>query len=133
VTLGSNPGMNSDYAIRVQVTPTYLAEHSAPEANRFAFSYTVVIENIGTKSAQLRTRHWVISDANGKVQEVRGPGVVGEQPLLPPGGRFEYTSGTVIATSVGTMHGSYQMLCPDGHSFEAPIPSFVLSIPRTLH
>jgi ApaG protein len=122
-----------DYAIDVRVTPTYLPEQSVPAENRFAFAYTVRIANVGGKTAQLRTRHWLITDANGKVQEVRGPGVVGEQPILEPGDCFEYTSGAVIATQVGTMRGSYQMLSPDGHSFDAEIPVFVLSIPRTLH
>jgi ApaG protein len=121
------------YAMDIAVQPRYLPEQSEPEAGKYAFAYTVRILNVGQKTAQLRTRHWVITDANGHVQEVRGAGVVGEQPMLEPGQQFEYTSGAVIATSVGTMHGSYQMLCPDGHSFDAPIARFTLSIPRTLH
>ncbi len=125
--------MNSDYDISVQVSPRYLPEQSAPEQNRYAFAYTVRITNVGKKAAQLQTRHWVITDANGKIEEVRGPGVVGEQPNLAPGGSFEYTSGAVIATSVGSMRGSYQMLSHDGHAFDAEIKAFTLSIPRTLH
>lgn len=122
-----------DYAIDVRVEPRYLPEQSMPEAGRFAFAYTVRIANVGAKTAQLRTRHWVITDADGHVQEVRGPGVVGEQPVLAPGDSYEYQSSAVIATQVGTMRGSYQMLCADGHQFEAEIPCFTLSIPRTLH
>lgn len=122
-----------DYAIDVRVEPRYLPEQSMPEAARFAFTYTVRIANVGAKTAQLRTRHWIITDADGHVQEVRGPGVVGEQPVLAPGEFYEYQSSAVIATQVGTMRGSYQMLCVDGHQFDAEIPCFTLSIPRTLH
>jgi ApaG protein len=125
--------MNSDYAITVQVSQRYLPEQSAPLQNRYAFAYTVRITNVGNKAAQLQNRHWLITDANGKTEEVRGPGVVGEQPNLMPGGSFEYTSGAVIATSVGRMRGSYQMVSQDGHVFDAEIQAFTLSIPRTLH
>ncbi len=125
--------MNLDYAIEVQVTPRYLPEQSLPAQNHYVFAYTVRIANVGKKTAQLRTRHWVITDANGKVEEVRGPGVVGEQPTLAPGDSFEYSSGAIIATSFGAMHGSYQMQGVDGTKFDAEIKMFSLSIPRILH
>ena len=131
--LRSNRAMNSDYAIEVQVTPRYLPEQSLPAQSRYVFSYAVRIANVGKKAAQLRTRHWVITDANGKVEEVRGDGVVGEQPTLAPGDSFEYTSGAIIATSVGAMRGSYQMQSVDGTEFDAEIKMFSLSIPRILH
>ena len=118
--------------IRVTVSPTFWPERSAPESGQFAFSYAVQIANEGTVPAQLRSRHWIITDANGKVIEVKGLGVVGEQPLLKPGESFEYTSGTAIATAVGTMRGTYQMVADDGTAFDAPIPEFTLSIPRVL-
>jgi ApaG protein len=123
----------NNYDIAVRVSPSYLAEESDPEQDRYVFSYTVRIENIGCIAAQLRTRHWIITEASGKVHEVRGPGVVGEQPLLEPGEFFEYTSGAMLESAVGTMRGSYQMLAADGHAFSAPIASFTLAIPRTLH
>jgi len=125
--------MNSDYAIEVQVTPRYLPEQSLPAQNRYVFAYAVRIANVGKKTVQLRARHWVITDANGKVEEVRGAGVVGEQPTLAPGESFEYSSGAIIATSVGAMHGSYQMQGSDGTEFDAEIKMFSLSIPRILH
>ena len=111
----------------------YVEAQSDPEASRYVFAYTVMIRNAGTQPARLMTRHWVITDADQKVQEVQGDGVVGEQPLLPPGESFQYTSGTVIGTPVGTMGGSYHMRADDGTEFDAQIPTFVLSIPRTLH
>ncbi|MCS6786687.1 MAG: Co2+/Mg2+ efflux protein ApaG [Thiobacillaceae bacterium] len=125
--------MSSKY--RIQVTPqaVYLPEESDEAAGRFVFAYTITIVNTGELAAQLISRHWIITDANQVVQEVRGLGVVGEQPLLRPGERYEYTSGTAIATPVGTMRGSYQMVAEDGHRFEAEIPEFVLSMPRVLH
>lgn len=123
----------SKYLIEVSVVARFLPEQSQPQAQRFAFAYTVTIRNRGNIAAQLLSRHWVITDANGKVQEVRGPGVVGEQPTLDPGESFEYTSGAVLETSLGTMHGSYQMRATDAHTFEAPITRFTLSVPRTLH
>ena len=131
--LRSNRAMNRNYAIEVQVTPRYLPEQSLPAQNRYVFSYTVRIANVGKKTAQLRTRHWVITDADVKVEEVRGPGVVGEQPTLAPGDTFEYTSGAIIATSVVAMRGSYQMQSVDGTEFDAEIKTFSLSIPRILH
>jgi ApaG protein len=132
--LAQNQGMdNASYAIEVTVAPRFLDDQSAPGENRFVFAYTVDIRNRGEMPAKLVSRHWVITDANGKVQEVRGEGVVGEQPHMRPGEAFQYTSGAVLETAVGTMRGSYQMLADDGTRFDAPIPEFTLSIPRTLH
>jgi ApaG protein len=121
------------YDIEVTVATRFLDDQSAPGENRFVFAYTVDIRNRGEVPAKLVSRHWVITDANGKVQEVRGEGVVGEQPSMGPGEAFHYTSGAVLETAVGTMRGSYQMLADDGTRFDAPIPEFTLSIPRTLH
>lgn len=111
----------------------FLSEQSRPEEDRYVFSYTIRIRNDGALPARLLSRHWIITDDNGKVQEVRGDGVVGEQPWLRPGDEFEYTSGAVLETALGTMHGSYQMLADDGTSFDAPIAPFTLSVPRVLH
>lgn len=119
--------------IAVSVESHFIDEQSKPQDNRFVFAYTITIQNRGSVSARLISRHWIITDANGDVREVRGDGVVGEQPSLRPGEGYEYTSGAVLETAVGTMHGSYQMLAEDGTHFDATIPSFVLSIPRTLH
>jgi len=121
------------YRVDVSAATQFLAEQSDEAAGRFVFAYTVTIRNGGSVAAQLISRHWVITDAQGLVQEVRGLGVVGVQPLLQPGESYEYTSGTSIGTQVGTMRGSYQMLAADGTRFEAPIPEFTLSVPRTLH
>lgn len=121
------------YAVQVDVTTQYLADQSDAAANRFVFAYTINITNAGTVPAQLISRHWLITNADGEVQEVRGLGVVGHQPLLQPGEHFEYTSGCALATPVGTMKGSYQMTAEDGTQFEAPINEFVLSMPRVLH
>lgn len=121
------------YSIEVRVQTQYLPEQSEPAAGRHVFSYAVDIVNTGTVAAQLISRHWLITDADGLVQEVRGLGVVGHQPLLQPGQTFEYASGCSLATPVGTMKGSYQMTAEDGVQFEATIPEFVLSMPRTLH
>ena len=125
--------MNEKYLIDVAVQTAYLEEQSLPDENRYVFSYTVTIRNKGEVPTKLLSRHWIITDGNGEVQEVQGAGVVGEQPHLPPGGQFRYTSGTVLDTPVGTMHGTYQMRADDGHEFDADIPVFRLSIPRTLH
>jgi ApaG protein len=125
--------MADKYAIEITVRTLYLADQSDERANRYTFAYTITIRNVGTVGAQLKSRHWVITDANDHVQEVRGEGVVGEQPKLAPGESFEYTSGAAIATPVGTMHGSYQMVATDGTRFEAPIARFTLSMPRVLH
>jgi ApaG protein len=119
--------------IQVDVETRYVEEQSNPEQNYYVFAYTITIRNKGRQSAKLLTRHWVITDSNEKVQEVRGDGVVGEQPLLKPGEQFVYTSGTMLETAVGTMKGSYQMLADDGSRFDAPIDEFVLSTPRVLH
>ena len=130
-----NPAMSIDnhYRIAIAVSTRYLAEQSQPAQQRFVFSYTITLHNSGALPARLLSRHWLITDADGKVEEVRGEGVVGEQPWLRPGEGYEYTSGAVLTTSVGTMTGSYQMIADDGTRFDAPIPSFVLSVPRTLH
>jgi len=119
--------------IRVEVKTTYIEEQSSPEQNRYVFAYTITIHNEGEISAKLLTRHWVINDANGNVQEVHGEGVVGEQPYIKPGSSFKYTSGTVIETPVGSMHGSYQMISDAGKAFDAPIAPFTLSRPNILH
>ncbi|MCW3149582.1 Co2+/Mg2+ efflux protein ApaG [Stutzerimonas stutzeri] len=121
------------YRIDVSVTPRYLAAQSEPEQNRYAFAYTVTIENTGEVAAQLLTRHWIITDGDGKVQEVRGAGVIGEQPLIAPGERHVYTSGTLLATQVGSMQGSYRMRAVDGHEFAAHIAPFRLAVPGALH
>lgn len=121
------------YDIRVTSQPTYLPEQSDEGAGRYVFAYTITIENHGTVAAQLLGRHWIITDADRQVQEIKGQGVVGEQPLIRPRESYRYTSGTTLATPVGTMRGSYSMVAEDGHSFEADIPEFVLSVPRTLH
>lgn len=121
------------YSIAVDVETSYLEEQSAPDMNRYVFAYTITIRNEGNQPAKLLTRHWIINDANGNVQEVHGEGVVGEQPYLKPGESFQYTSGTVIETPVGSMEGSYQMLSEDGTPFDADIPAFTLSLPNTLH
>lgn len=121
------------YEIAVKVQTTYLPEQSDEALDRYVFAYTIVIINMGTVPAQLISRHWIIADGSGGVQEVRGLGVVGEQPLLKPGDSFEYTSGTAISTPVGSMKGSYQMVAEDGLRFDAPIPEFILSVPRVLH
>lgn len=121
------------YEFSVAVETAYIAEQSDVEQNRYVFSYTITITNTGSMPAQLISRHWVITDATGSVQEVRGLGVVGVQPLLKPGEHFQYTSGSVLNTPVGTMHGSYHMTAEDGTQFDALIASFTLSMPRVLH
>lgn len=122
-----------DYTIEIEVDTRYLDEDSVPNDDRYVFAYSIRICNIGRAAARLLTRHWLITDAHGKVQEVRGEGVVGEQPRLRPGDCFEYTSGAILETSVGTMRGSYGMIGDDGTRFEAQIPAFTLAVPRTLH
>lgn len=124
---------DKDQNIRVEVETSYIEEQSQPTANRYVFAYTITIHNQGSIGAKLLTRHWVITDADGKVQEIRGEGVVGEQPDLAPGESYQYTSGAMIETAVGTMGGSYQMIDERGVPFDAEIPEFVLSAPRTLH
>ena len=121
------------YEITVTVKTTYIADQSDEAAGRHVFAYTVSILNSGSVAAQLISRHWIITDAHEKVQEVRGLGVIGQQPRLKPGESYDYTSGTAIATPVGTMRGSYQMVAEDGVVFDAPVPQFTLSVPRVLH
>jgi ApaG protein len=119
--------------IFVAVDTRYLEDQSDPDERRYVFAYTITIHNRGTVPARLLGRHWLITDANGKVQEVSGEGVVGEQPHLKPGQRFRYTSGAVLETPVGSMQGSYRMLADNGVQFDAPIPAFTLAIPGTIH
>jgi ApaG protein len=121
------------YEITVVARATYLPEQSDPARDQYVFGYTITITNSGNVTAQLISRHWLITDGEHRVQEVKGLGVVGKQPTLKPGESFEYTSGASIPTPVGTMHGTYQMQGDDGYAFDAPIPSFTLSVPRTLH
>ncbi|MBI2801447.1 MAG: Co2+/Mg2+ efflux protein ApaG [Gammaproteobacteria bacterium] len=121
------------YLIGITTETSFVAEQSDPERNRYVFAYTITIENTGRVAAQLLSRHWIITDAAGQVQEVKGDGVVGEQPYLEPGESFRYTSGAVLETPVGTMQGSYQMIADDGQRFEAPIQVFRLSVPNVLH
>ena len=120
-------------AIKVSVTADYLAQYSEPENNRFVFSYTIIIENNSDQATQLISRHWIITDANNAVQEVRGMGVVGEQPRILPGERYTYSSGSILDTKAGTMEGSYQMQTDDGNHIEVPIPAFMLTAPQSLH
>jgi len=121
------------HKIRVEVDTSYLEDQSDPKERRFVFSYTITIRNEGSVPARLLTRHWIITDSNGKVQEVRGEGVVGEQPYLKPGQGFRYSSGAVLETPVGAMQGSYQMVADDGEQFDAPISPFRLAMPGLLH
>lgn len=124
---------SADHAFDIDVATRYLDDRSDPDEDRFVFAYTILIRNRGRVPARLLARHWIITDANGKVREVRGEGVVGEQPWLKPGEEFSYTSGAVLETAMGSMQGSYAMLADDGTRFDAPIAAFTLSIPRTLH
>jgi ApaG protein len=119
--------------IRVDVLTSYLPEQSDPGSQRYVFSYTITILNEGSEAARLMRRHWLITDANGKIQEVRGDGVVGEQPHLQPGQGFRYSSGAILETPVGTMQGSYQMETDQGAQFNAPIAPFRLAMPGVLH
>ncbi len=121
------------YEITIAARTTFIPDQSDTDSGRYAFAYTITITNTGNVPAQLVSRHWIITDANNQVHEVRGLGVVGEQPYLRPQESFEYTSGTAIATPVGTMRGSYQMVAEDGVQFDAPIPEFTLAMPRILH
>jgi len=121
------------YEITVTAHTTYIPEQSDAASGRYVFAYTITIKNTGSVTAQLISRHWIITDANNQRQEVRGLGVVGEQPRLKPDESFEYTSGTALATPVGTMRGTYQMIAEDGLQFDAIVPEFTLSIPRVLH
>ena len=121
------------YQIEIHPMPQYIPEQSDPENDRYIFAYTITIKNVGSVPAQLVSRHWIITDGNNEVQEVRGLGVVGKQPLLQPGESFQYTSGSSMTTPIGTMKGTYQMVAEDGTHFEAVIPEFVLASPRALH
>jgi len=123
----------AQHKIRVDVDTSYLEDQSDPKERRYVFSYTITIRNEGNVPARLLTRHWIITDSNGKVQEVRGEGVVGEQPYLKPGQGFRYSSGAVLETPVGAMQGSYQMVADDGEQFDAPIAAFRLAMPGLLH
>lgn len=119
--------------VTVDVATAYIEAQSSPEANRYVFTYTITIRNQGSVAARLLKRHWLITDANGKTQEVRGEGVIGKQPYLPPGEAYEYTSGTAIETPVGAMEGDYEMMDDDGNRFLTPIAPFSLSIPHLVH
>ena len=121
------------HPIQVKVKTAYLEEQSQPEKKRFAFSYTITIENNSDKPAKLLSRHWIITDANNAVQEVQGMGVIGEQPRILPGDSYTYSSGAVLETQVGTMEGSYQMQSDNGDNFNIPIPAFSLTRPHALH
>ena len=125
--------VQAQHKIRVDVDTSYLEDQSDPKERRYVFSYTITIRNEGNVPARLLTRHWIITDSNGKVQEVRGEGVVGEQPYLKPGQGFRYSSGAVLETPVGAMEGSYQMVADDGEQFDAPIAAFRLAMPGLLH
>jgi ApaG protein len=135
MSVWDNYGVSSTttHGITVQVTAMFLPERSAPQQSQFLFAYHITISNTGNETAQLLRRHWVITDAEGEVQEVRGDGVVGEQPVLVPGAHFEYTSYCPLKTNVGTMHGSYTMVRPNGASFEAQIAPFTLAVPNALN
>ncbi len=124
---------DQDNKIHIDVNTAYIDEESSPEQGHYVFSYRVTIRNDSTAPAQLINRHWVITDADGKVQVVQGEGVVGEQPYLRPGEGFQYTSGTMLSTPMGMMEGHYEMLTDDGECFQAQIPQFLLSVPRVLH
>jgi ApaG protein len=130
---GEKRQSEKQHDVAVSVQTQYLPEQSDESGGRYVFAYTITIRNAGSVAAQLISRHWIITDSQSLVQEVRGLGVVGAQPLLQPGESFEYTSGTSIGTPVGTMRGTYQMLAADGSRFEAAIPEFTLSVPRVLH
>lgn len=121
------------YHVQVEASVDFISDQSDPEEDRYVFAYHITITNTGTVAAQLLSRHWIITDGAGSVQEVKGEGVIGEQPRLAPGEQYRYTSGSILETPVGSMHGSYQMVAEDGHHFEAPIPPFTLAVPRALN
>jgi ApaG protein len=127
------PMSDNDFEISIEVATDYVDDQSEPDVGRYVFAYTITISNRGNVPAKLLSRHWLITDANGKVQEVRGDGVVGEQPHLNPGEKFRYSSGAVLETPVGAMQGSYRMKADNGISFDAPIPPFTLAVPGVLH
>jgi ApaG protein len=123
----------TEHDIDISVETQYLNDQSDPDSDRYAFAYTIGIENRGAEAVKLLSRHWIITDDNDQVEEVRGEGVVGLQPLIEPGQKFVYTSGAVLTTEFGTMQGSYSMARPDGSRFEADIPAFLLSRPHSVH
>ncbi|CUB05075.1 Co2+/Mg2+ efflux protein ApaG [Marinomonas fungiae] len=125
--------MQSEHDIVVTVRTEYLEEQSTPEDDRYVFAYHITITNCGTESAKLLSRHWIITNGNEKVQEVKGAGVIGEYPYLAPGDSYDYSSGTVLETVVGVMHGSYRFLSDDGTEFDAPIAPFTLAVPNQVH
>jgi ApaG protein len=125
--------LSNNYNINVGVISEFLAEQSDPSRNRYVFAYKVTITNSGIQSAQLISRKWIITDGDGKIQEVSGDGIVGKQPIIEPGQQHQYTSGSVLETKVGSMSGFYSMVAADGHEFYAPIPPFTLSYPNALH
>ncbi len=129
----NSPKESDSTLIEVGVESNYIEEQSSPNDEHYVFAYNVTIHNAGDVAAKLMTRHWIITDANGNVQEVHGEGVVGEKPYLRPGETFKYTSGTVLETPVGSMQGSYQMITDNGLAFDADIPAFTLALPHTLH
>jgi ApaG protein len=124
---------DDQFEISIEVATDYVDDQSEPDVGRYVFAYTITISNKGNVPAKLLSRHWLITDANGKVQEVRGDGVVGEQPHLNPGEKFRYSSGAILETPVGAMQGSYRMQADNGISFDAPIPPFTLAVPGVLH
>ena len=130
---GSYTNDTTTRGIRIEVKSTYLSERSSPRDSQYLFAYQVRISNVGTETAQLVSREWIITSAEGDVERVKGPGVVGEQPVLPPGGSFEYTSYCPLKTTVGSMHGSYQMVTGDGEKFDAQIAPFTLAVPHALN
>jgi len=125
--------MSERNKIIVETAPQYIASQSSPKEDRYVFAYTITITNAGIIPAKLLSRHWLITDSNGKIQEIKGEGVIGEQPYLKPGESFRYSSGAMIETPVGVMQGKYLLISDNGENFKAPIPKFTLSIPRTLH
>lgn len=125
--------MSNEYPVRVKVSTRYIPDHSAPDEQRFVFAYDIIVRNEGNEPVKLLTRHWIITDGDGKTQEVRGEGVVGEQPVIPPGTEYRYTSGTLLNTEVGSMQGSFGMQTEDGVEFTAPIRPFTLAQPGALH
>jgi len=131
----TTPGMSRENTPQIDITveTRYIEEQSEPDSDRYVFAYTITISNPGKTGAKLLNRHWLITDADNRVEEVRGEGVVGEQPHLDPGERYQYTSGAIIKTPVGTMQGEYEFVSDDGTSFLAPIDRFILSVPRVLH
>lgn len=130
-----NPMNTTEPPAKIEVSPepAFLAQHSDPAQNRYVFSYTITLRNVGDVPAQLLERHWLITHADGRIEEVRGPGVVGTQPRLKPGESYTYSSGAVLDTPVGTMQGDYLFVTDEGERFLVPIPRFTLSIPRVLH